>query len=401
MTERLLHQAAAGFEAARRVAALALGHRGRRLHGHSFKARLVAELPAGWGGFDGAETEALAQALQGVVERLDYRDLNQQLAMPSDENLAAWLHWQLEHECAVPGIRQVGIQSTSEQGVELGLGAAPLELAPGSAAIAGAGVRRAQLWRRFRFEAAHRLINVPSDHQCGRMHGHGFEVILQAEQRLSQQRDGVSLAPLGRRVDDQLLERVWSPLHAELDHACLNDLPGLENPTSELLAAWIWQRLKPALPELSRVSVYETSSAGCHYDGRDYRIWKELRFEAALRLSAAPAQDARRRLHGHSYRLRLQLTAPLDAVLGWTIDYGDVKALFKPVYAQLDHHQLNALPGLPDPSAAGLARWIRSAILDALPQADQLELSERPGCGVLLCWGATELPPEAASVLPL
>ncbi|WP_338073096.1 6-carboxytetrahydropterin synthase [Halochromatium salexigens] len=111
-----------------------------------------------------------------------------------------------------------------------------------------------------------------------------------------------------------------------------------------------------------------------------------MRFEGALRLGRAPVGDPRRRLHGHSYLLRLHLTAPLDAVLGWTIDYGDVKALFKPVYARLDHHELNGLMGLSDPSTARLACWIRKAIAEALPQADRLELTERPGCGVLLCW---------------
>ena len=129
------------------------------------------------------------------------------------------------------------------------------------------------------------------------------------------------------------------PLQADLHHACLNDIPGLANPTSELLAAWLWQRLKAALPALSWITVYETATAGCHYDGRHYRIWKEQRFESALRLARAPEGDPRRRLHGHSYLLRLHLSAPLDQVLGWTVDYGDVKALFKPVYERLDHHR--------------------------------------------------------------
>ena len=79
MVERLLHRAVASFEAARRVAVLPPGHRERRLHGHGFKARLLAELPSGWGGFDGAETDALSEILRGAVEALDYRDLNEVL----------------------------------------------------------------------------------------------------------------------------------------------------------------------------------------------------------------------------------------------------------------------------------------------------------------------------------
>ena len=436
MVERLLHRAVASFEAARRVAVLPPGHRERRLHGHGFKARLLAELPSGWGGFDGAETDALSEILRGAVEALDYRDLNEVLERPTDMNLAAWLKRQLERGRELPGIAQVGVQSTTEQGVELrriatenadkGFEVAPRplsdhdndagpeardQISAESASGIGAGhsrrnafadaeLCRAHVWRRFRFEAAHRLVNVPSDHQCGRMHGHGFEVILHAEQTLRLPAEGLSGGAAGIEVGYDRLGGIWAPLHVELDHSCLNDLPGLENPTSELLAAWIWKRVKPALPELSLVSVYETATAGCHYDGRDYRIWKELRFEGALRLASAPAQDARRCLHGHSYLLRLHLTAPLDEVLGWTIDYGDVKALFRPIYAQLDHHELNGLPQLANPSAAGVARWIRANIADKLPQADRLELTERPGCGVLLCWGAS-VPQQEVAVLPL
>ncbi len=391
MTERLYHQAAAAFEAARRVAVLPPGHRARRLHGHGFKARVLAELPPAWGGFDGAETEALAAALGDSVEALDYTDLNERLAVPTDEHLAAWVQRQLERRHALPGIVQIGIQSTAEQGVELRL----------DADRAGTKIRCAHVWRRFRFEAAHRLVNVAPDHQCGRMHGHGFEVILHAEQALAPESGALHSAVAHLGIDYDQLAALWAPLHAELDHGCLNDLPGLENPTSELLAAWIWQRLKPRLPALSLVSVYETATAGCQYDGQDYRIWKEMRFEAALRLAQAPAGDPRRRLHGHSYLLRLHLSAPLDAVLGWTIDYGDVKALFKPVYARLDHHELNALTGLSDPSSARLAGWLREAIADVLPQADRLELCERPGCGVLLCWGTNRGANRAAAALPL
>lgn len=408
MQERLFYQAASSFEAARRIDQLPLGHPARGLHGHGFKVRVMAELPPGWGGFDGAETDALADALCRSVEPLDYADLNRQLQVPSDANLAAWVSRRLERQQRVPGIAQVGIQSTGEQGVELRFAAAEQR--------SSAALCQAHVWRRFRFEAAHLLPRVPADHPCGRMHGHGFEVILHLEQGLALEpsalgsdgltegmaedlADGLPLeAPT--HLDYDRIAAAWAPLHEALDHRCLNDLTGLENPTSELLADWIWRRLKPRLPPLSQVSVYETATAGCHYDGQDYRIWKELRFEGALRLSRAPGSDPRRRLHGHSYMLRLQLRAPLDAVLGWTIDYGDVKQLFKPVYAQLDHHELNGLIGLDEPNAAGLALWMRRAIAESLPAVDRLELSERPGRGVLLCWGPRQ-PWQGPAVLPL
>ena len=356
MAERLLHTAAAPFEAARRISILANGHPSRRLHGHSFLARVRADLPPDWAPFPDAETGALTEALKTCVAALDYRDLNEQLPIPTDENLARWVR-----EClAVPGIETVGVQSTRDQGADLD------------------EHDQVHVWRRFRFEAAHQLPNVPEGHQCGRMHGHGFEVILHANQDIA----GRDLG-----VDFDYLEAIWAPVQAELHYACLNDIPGLENPTSELLARWVWERIKPALPPLSWVTVYETSTAGCHYDGRHYRIWKEQRFESSLQLLRAPEGDPRRRLHGHSYLLRLHLTAPLDEVLGWTVDYGDVKALFKPIYAQLDHHRLNELPRLRDADPASLALWMREEVAGDLPQLDRIDLHETPGCGAILSWG--------------
>ena len=82
------------------------------------------------------------------------------------------------------------------------------------------------------------------------------------------------------------------------------------------------------------MTVYETVTAGCHYDGEHYRIWKEQRFESALSLNKNNS------LHGHSYLIRLHLSCPLDEVMGWTMDYGDVKEIFKPTLSQLDHYYL-------------------------------------------------------------
>ena len=378
MTPRHFHGAAAPFEAARRVQILPVGHRCRDLHGHSFWARVRAELPTGWAPFPGGETQALGAALNAAVAPLDYADLNAHLDIPTDENLARWLR----ARAGVPGIESIGIQSTRDQGADLD------------------GGDHAHLWRRFRFESAHRLPRVPEGHPCGRMHGHGFEVIVHADQDLSgpQRASNPGRDPgrnpgwdpgggLDMGLDFDQLDALWAPLHAELDHACLNDIPGLENPTSEHLSHWIWDRLKPELPALSWVTVYETATAGCHFDGTHYRIWKEQRFESALRLTEAPEGDPRRRLHGHSYLLRLHLTAPLDEVLGWTVDYGDVKALFRPVYRRLDHYRLDELEGLEQPDPGRLTQWMRIALGDALPALDRIDLHQTPGCGAVLCWG--------------
>lgn len=356
MVSALDYLAMAGFEGACRVDGLAPGHRAGRLHGHSYQARLRTPgadlaLP-----FAGAETELLSERLEGALEPLNYRLLNDVVALPTDENLARWIRARL----ALTGPLTVGVRSTADQGVDLDRD------------------DHAHLWRSFRFEAAHRLPNVPEGHPCGRLHGHGFEVILHADQDLAG-------SPMGLDYDE--LERHWLPLRERLHQRCLNDLEGLANPTSEMLCGWIWQQLKPQLPELSWVTVYETHSAGCHYDGSHYRIWKELRFESALRHGRAPTGDARGGLFGHSYILRLHLTAPLDQVLGWTVDYGDVKRLFQPVYERLDHHLLNDLPGLPDADTASLLHWIRAQMSGRLAALDRVDLYEQPGRGASLCWG--------------
>lgn len=356
MKERLLHTAAIPFESARHVDILPEAHRSRRLHGHSFLARLRAELPNGWAPFEGAETNSLAEQLSRCVATFDYDLLNNHVAVPTDENLARWVRDCVE----VPGIELVGIQSTRHEGADLD------------------SHGNAHIWRRYRFESAHRLPNVPDGHQCGRMHGHGFEVILHANQSLGTRDMG---------VDYDHLDACWEPIHTELDYACLNDIPGLENPTSETLAAWIWRRLKPVLHQLSWVTVYETVTAGCHFDGEHYRIWKEQRLESALQLMSAPEGDKRRRLHGHSYLIRLHLTAPLDPIMGWTVDYGDVKEIFKPIYKALDHHRLDELNGLSLTDPASICRWVRNEFANDLPQLDRIDLYQTPGCGAVLSWG--------------
>jgi 6-pyruvoyltetrahydropterin/6-carboxytetrahydropterin synthase len=203
------------------------------------------------------------------------------------------------------------------------------------------------------------------------MHGHGFTVVLY--EAVS---DGAAVTAPER------IAEAWTLLEAQLHRACLNDLPGLDNPTSEHLAAWIWQRIP--LAGLSGVTVSESATNGCHYDGADFRIWKQQDFESAVRLDSAPEGDARRALHGHSYRLRLHLAAPLDTVLGWTVDYGDVKERFRPVYGELDHHTINEL-GV-DGGAGPLAAWIGEQVRPGLPECVRVELHERPGRGAVADW---------------
>jgi len=121
---------------------------------------------------------------------------------------------------------------------------------------AGTDVR---LVRAFTFEAAHRLPNVPDGHKCARLHGHSFRVELVCEGPVDQK--------TGWLIDFGDIKRVFEPFLEQLDHRYLNDIEGLENPTAENLARWIWKRVKPQLPPLAQVTVAETCNAQCEFRG--------------------------------------------------------------------------------------------------------------------------------------
>jgi 6-pyruvoyltetrahydropterin/6-carboxytetrahydropterin synthase len=115
------------------------------------------------------------------------------------------------------------------------------------------------LFKAFTLEAAHRLPNVPPGHKCARLHGHSFRIELHVEGEVDPHTGWV--------MDFADIKRAFAPLYDQLDHHYLNDVEGLENPTSERLAIWIWQRIQPALPLLSEVVVHETCTSGCRYRG--------------------------------------------------------------------------------------------------------------------------------------
>jgi len=116
-----------------------------------------------------------------------------------------------------------------------------------------------EIFKLFTIEAAHRLPNLPVEHKCFRLHGHSFRIEVHVAGDIDPK--------LGWVQDFADIGRAFQPLFEQLDHRYLNDVPGLENPTSEHLARWIWTRLKPVLPGLSQVIVRETCSAGCSYRG--------------------------------------------------------------------------------------------------------------------------------------
>ena len=115
------------------------------------------------------------------------------------------------------------------------------------------------IFKIFHIEAAHRLIGVPPEHKCARLHGHSFQI----EVHVSGEVDPAT----GWVMDFADVKARFAPIFERLDHHYLNDIPGLENPTSERLAQWVWGELKPRLPRLSRIVVRETCTAGCVYSG--------------------------------------------------------------------------------------------------------------------------------------
>ena len=114
-----------------------------------------------------------------------------------------------------------------------------------------------EIYKEFMFEAAHKLPYVPNGHKCGRLHGHSFLVRLYLS--------GDVDLKTGWLIDFGDVKNIFKPIYDQLDHYYLNDIKGLENPTSEVLAKWIWDQTNPLLPLLSKVEVKETCTAGCIY----------------------------------------------------------------------------------------------------------------------------------------
>ena len=320
MTDSIYQIAIAGFEAARELP-------GRPLHGHSFKLSALSA------------KSSIHKELDLVKKSLNYKYLNDISNVTSDVGLALKIAEQL------PSATELRLQSAPGQGGYLADG-------------------QALLWRQSRFEAAHYLPNVPEGHKCGRLHGHGFQVVLFAKASSSQAQ----------------LQAQWQPMQARLHQRYMNEIDGLENPTSEVLAQWLWFQMKPSFDDLALVVVQETVTAGCSFDGEQHRIWKQQDAECAIYI---PSQD---QPMGHSYTVKLHLQAPLDDVMGWTVDYGDVKSLFKPVYDRLDHHCINDLISGVEPTVDNIALWLKSQLQEALPQLYRIDLIETPERGALIEW---------------
>jgi len=137
-------------------------------------------------------------------------------------------------------------------------------MTPRAACSVGAGVlgfwpMRARLTKEFRFEAAHTLPSLPADHKCRQMHGHSFKLEISVE--------GVVNEEIGWVYDHKQISEAMAPLLELLDHAYLNDIPGLESPTIERMAAWFWRKLEAQLPGLCEIVIFETPTARCSFRG--------------------------------------------------------------------------------------------------------------------------------------
>ena len=120
-------------------------------------------------------------------------------------------------------------------------------------------IERMDIFKVFTLEAAHRLPNVPAGHKCARLHGHSFRVEIHLRGEIG--------AETGWVMDFADVRAAFQPVFDRIDHQLLNEIPGLENPTSENLARWIWRETKPRLSLLAKVVVHETCTSGCRYRG--------------------------------------------------------------------------------------------------------------------------------------
>jgi 6-pyruvoyltetrahydropterin/6-carboxytetrahydropterin synthase len=116
-----------------------------------------------------------------------------------------------------------------------------------------------EIFKVFTIEAAHRLPFVPTGHKCGRLHGHTFQIEVHVQGPLDPQ--------FGWIIDFAHIKGAFKLVEDQIDHRYLNEVEGLENPTSENVARWVWQKLKPSLPSLSRIVMRETCTSGCIYTG--------------------------------------------------------------------------------------------------------------------------------------
>ena len=116
------------------------------------------------------------------------------------------------------------------------------------------------LFKIFTFDSAHFLPHVPEGHKCKNVHGHTYRLTVHLEAPLEEHLCWV--------MDFADVKKVVKPIINQVDHKLLNDIEGLENPTCEILAQWLWEKIKPEIPILNKIELWETPASGCVYNGR-------------------------------------------------------------------------------------------------------------------------------------
>lgn len=117
-----------------------------------------------------------------------------------------------------------------------------------------------QIFKQFSFDSAHFLPYVPDGHKCKEIHGHTYRVIVYVEGALEKQLDWV--------MDFAEIKKVIDPIVKSIDHKLLNNISGLENPTCEIIAVWLWNKIKPDVPLLTKIELHETPTSGAVYEGK-------------------------------------------------------------------------------------------------------------------------------------
>ena len=337
------------WTAAQHTAQCARREAGGAWRGYAMRTTAWAQWPADESAYPGAQAQELQARLEALWAPWQGQPLHEVLADASDAGVSRELarRWSAQ---AGPRLGRLAVQSTPQAGVDIGVDGLVL------------------LWRRYRLRCAHFLPHVPLGHKCGRLHGHDFEVVVHVRQ--------TQACP-----NHDALDAAWAPWHVRLNHQRLNDIPGLDNPTSEVLSSWLWQQLSPSLVDLHSVTVFETASCGAHHDGQSHRIWKDFSFDSATRLGHAPKDSELAQVHGHTYRLRLVLNAPLDARLGWAMDFGDVKSAFAPVFKAYDHQPLFERADLATGDVGCIAAALLRDAQSVLPALERLTLWDGDGLG--------------------
>jgi 6-pyruvoyltetrahydropterin/6-carboxytetrahydropterin synthase len=116
------------------------------------------------------------------------------------------------------------------------------------------------IFRQFTFDSAHFLPMVPEGHKCRQIHGHTYRLTVFLEGPIDEK--------LGWVADFAGIKQSINSVLDLIDHKMLNNIEGLENPTCELLAVWLWDKIKISIPYLQRIELHETPTSGVIYEGR-------------------------------------------------------------------------------------------------------------------------------------